>query len=56
VKASNVDTGDKFGSSVALSAAELVVGAPRESSASGVGGVNAADNSVPGAGAIYIFR
>ncbi|HEY0994313.1 MAG TPA: integrin [Kofleriaceae bacterium] len=56
VKASNVDTGDKFGTAVALSAAELVVGAPRESSATGVGGVNAADNSAPAAGAIYIFR
>jgi hypothetical protein len=56
VKASNVEFGDKFGSAVAVSATELVVGAPRESSAAGAGGVNAADNSAPGAGAIYIFR
>ena len=56
VKASNVDSGDEFGTAVAVSAAELVVGAPRESSATSVGGVNAADNSAPAAGAIYIFR
>ncbi len=48
---------DLFGSSVALSAdgSTLAVGAPDEASAAtGIGG-NQADNSAPGAGAVYVF-
>ena len=57
VKASNIDTGDAFGKSVALSAdgSTLAVGAYHEDGGStGVGG-NPADNSVGDAGAAYVF-
>ncbi len=55
VKASNSDTGDNFGTSVAISGTTLVVGAPGEGSkSSGVMG-NQADNSAPNAGAVYVF-
>jgi hypothetical protein len=57
IKASNTDSGDFFGQSVALSAdgSTLVVGAPREgSNATGIGG-NQADNSSGWAGAVYVF-
>lgn len=57
VKASNTDSGDFFGSSVALSAdgSTLAVGAHRERSiASGING-NQADNSAVFAGAAYVF-
>jgi hypothetical protein len=57
VKASNTDYGDSFGTSIALSVdgSTLAVGAPGESStATGIGG-NQADNSAPGAGAVYVF-
>jgi hypothetical protein len=45
---------DAFGQSIALSAdgSTLAVGAPQEASANS----NPADNSAPGAGAVYIFR
>jgi hypothetical protein len=54
VKASNPDAEDRFGSSVALSAngSILAVGAWHEDSAAAG---NQADNSVPGAGAIYVL-
>ncbi len=57
VKASNADSGDLFGSSLALSADgnTMAVAAHRErSSATGVNG-NQTDNSIQGAGAVYIF-
>jgi hypothetical protein len=57
LKASNADGGDGFGQSIALSAdgSTLAVAAPGEASAAtGVGG-DQADNSVPGAGAVYVF-
>ncbi|MDC0672206.1 hypothetical protein [Nannocystis radixulma] len=56
-KASNTDEGDAFGLSVALSAdgATLAVGAYREASAAtGVNG-DEADDSLAGAGAVYVF-
>jgi ABC-type Fe2+-enterobactin transport system substrate-binding protein len=56
LKASNTGASDFFGHSVALSGDTLAVGTPIESSAAtGVNG-NQADNSVPYAGAVYIFR
>ena len=56
LKASNPDAFDQFGQSVALSGDTLVVGAFGErSSATAVNG-NQADNSLPGAGAAYVFR
>jgi len=55
IKASNTDSTDQFGSSLALSNSTLVVGAPGESSnATGVNG-NQADNSAFGAGAAYVL-
>ena len=55
LKASNTGAGDNFGRAVALSYDTLVVGATGEASAAtGVGG-NQADNSAPGAGAVYVF-
>jgi hypothetical protein len=57
VKASNADASDQFGSSVVLSADgnTMAVAAHREaSSATGVNG-NQTDNSIQGAGAVYIF-
>src|SRR5262249_21700539 len=56
-KASNTDSGDRFGSTLSLDNVgnTLAVGAGAEaSSATGVGG-NQADNSAPGAGALYVF-
>jgi len=57
LKASNADGGDEFGTSVALSSDgnTLAVGAESEESAArGVNG-DQSDNSVPGAGAVYVF-
>ena len=55
LKASNIDVGDEFGFSVAISGNLMVVGAPFESSgATGVSG-DQADNSAPFAGAAYVF-
>jgi cysteine-rich repeat protein len=57
LKAATTDLGDRFGHKVALSAdgATLAVGAYAEgSAATGVGG-DATDNSLPGAGAAYLF-
>ncbi len=55
LKASNIDVGDEFGFSVAISGNLIVVGAPFESSgATGVSG-DQADNSAPFAGAAYVF-
>ena len=57
VKASNTNTNDSFGVSVAMSGdgSTLAVGAPMESSsATGIDG-NQADNSAMYAGAVYVF-
>jgi len=55
VKASNAESGDRFGSSVAISGNTVAIGAPTESSgASGIDG-NQFDNSTPRSGAVYVF-
>lgn len=55
IKASNAEAGDQFGSSIGLDIDTLVVGAFMEqSSATGVDG-DQMDNSVLGAGAVYLF-
>ena len=55
IKASNPFNGDGFGFSVALSGDTLVVGAIGESSnATGING-DQSDNSIPAAGAAYVF-
>jgi len=57
IKASNTDSGDAFGTSVALSSDgnSLAVGAVGEdSSATGINGVQS-DNSASNAGAVYLF-
>jgi len=55
LKASNSDSGDRFGSALHLNGDTLVVGSTGESSAStGVNGVQL-DESVPNAGAAYVF-
>ncbi|HEU4328617.1 MAG TPA: hypothetical protein VFS21_36100 [Roseiflexaceae bacterium] len=55
LKASNTETRDLFGASIAVSGDTVVVGARFESSnASGVNG-NQADNSADEAGAVYVF-
>lgn len=56
LKASQTDPGDRFGSSLALSADTLVVGAPGEDSgADGVDG-DGDDDGAPNSGAAYVFR
>lgn len=57
-KASNSQGGDWFGTAVAVSADgnTLVVGAPSEASnATGINADGQGNNSVPGAGAVYVF-
>jgi len=55
IKASNTGTNDVFGWSLALDGETLAVGAPGEaSSASGING-NQTDDSIPYAGAVYLF-
>jgi hypothetical protein len=55
LKASNTETYDEFGSSVAVSGDTVVVGAPYEASnATGVNG-DQHDNSAPESGAAYVF-
>lgn len=55
LKASNTGAGDSFGTSVAVSADAVVVGAPYEaSSATGVNG-DQSDNILAEAGAAYLF-
>ncbi len=53
LKAGNVEAGDRFGWSVALSGDTLAVGAPLEDSAIGLGET---DNSASNAGAAYVFH
>jgi hypothetical protein len=56
LKASNTDLNDSFGISVAFAGDTLAVGANGEASAAtGVNG-NQGDNSIPGSGAVYVFR
>src|SRR5688500_6736806 len=55
LKAATADPHDNFGYHVAISGDRIAVGAPFEASnAVGVNG-DPADNSMPGAGAVYIF-
>ncbi len=55
LKASNVQSNDRFGCAVAVDGDTIVVGAKREDSGSpGVNG-DQADNSTPAAGAAYVF-
>ena len=55
VKASNTDSEDRFGYSLALSGESLAVGADREDSgATGVNG-DESDNSLLDSGAVYLF-
>jgi len=55
IKASNTQTGDEFGESVAISAGTIVVGSSIEASnAMGIDG-NQLDNSSTDAGAVYVF-
>ncbi len=55
LKASNNDSNDFFGSAVAVSGDRIAVASPQEASgARGVGGAQN-DNSVAGAGAVYVF-
>jgi hypothetical protein len=55
LKASNTDSEDTFGISVAISGDTVVVGAPNEASnAAGVNG-NQTNNLAPGSGAAYVF-
>ena len=58
LKAANVDAGDEFGSSVALSGDGNTLAVSAVGEASGATGVNTAgiDNSAAGAGAVYIFQ
>jgi hypothetical protein len=55
LRASNAESSDNFGSSVAISGNTIVVGASREdSNATGING-NQNDNSLASAGAAYVF-
>lgn len=55
IKASNTESGDAFGRSVAIFGGTLAIGAPGENSnATGING-NQADGSASGAGAVYAF-
>ncbi|MFZ4985094.1 MAG: FISUMP domain-containing protein [Blastocatellia bacterium] len=55
LKASNAQSGDFFGRSVAIAGDTVLVGAPNEySAATGVNG-DGSDNSTPEAGAAYVF-
>jgi hypothetical protein len=51
LKASNLEAGDQFGSSVSVSGDSLAVGAVNEASGTG----SQTDNSAPGAGAVYVY-
>jgi hypothetical protein len=55
VKASNTESGDQFGSGVAVSGDTLAVAAANERSGSSGVEANQTDNSADGAGAVYIF-
>ncbi len=55
IKASNPDSDDNFGYSVALSGDTLAVGADREASNATVIGGDQTDNTLVNAGAVYVF-
>lgn len=56
LKAPNTDRGDRFGIDVALAGENLLIGAPgEESRATGLDG-DAFDNSLPSAGAAYLYQ
>jgi hypothetical protein len=55
LKASNTNTNDDFGASVAVSGDTVVVGAPDEDSAATAVNGDQADNSAEHAGAVYVF-
>ena len=56
IKASNTDSGDRFGRPVALSGDTLAVGAHREDgNGTGVNGNAEGDNSATDSGAVYVF-
>ena len=57
IEAPNKDAGDRFGDEVAISAdgATLAVSAPREAGGGALLDGDPADNSVPEAGAVYVF-
>ncbi len=52
VKASTIDAGDRFGTSVAVSGELLLIGSAEEAS----GSTDPSDNTAPGAGAVNVFR
>jgi hypothetical protein len=56
LKASNTDSGDRFGAAVSVRRSVILVGAPEEASAATGTGADQDDNSLPGAGAAYIFE
>lgn len=59
IKASNGDSGDQFGTSIALSGDVLVVGSSREDSNETVitnGSGSSEDNSMADTGAVYVYR
>ncbi len=60
LKASNAETGDTFGNSVAISGTTIVVGASNEDSnqttVTNNDGQASADNSANNAGAVYVFK
>ncbi|MDH5491247.1 MAG: MopE-related protein [Myxococcales bacterium] len=55
LKPSNTGAGDRFGSSVAIDGDRAVVGAIREDSGAGGASADPLDESMPDAGAIYVF-
>jgi len=55
LKASNTGANDQFGSSVAIHANRLLVGAPLEASNSTACGAGGSNNAAPSAGAAYAF-
>ncbi|MEZ5965222.1 MAG: cadherin-like beta sandwich domain-containing protein [Planctomycetota bacterium] len=56
LKATNTGTEDLFGTAVAVHGDLIAVGAPGEASAARVIGGDQADDSSPGAGAVYAYR
>lgn len=55
LRASNTEMNDRFGASIALFGDTLAIGAPGEASLARTINGNQADNSAPGAGAVYVF-
>lgn len=55
LKPKNVDSGDRFGSSVSVVEREIFVGAPFEDGSSSAVNVNGSNNTLANAGAVYRF-